>query len=109
MKEKNRAGLTLLEIVVAMAILGIIVMATLAMFTSGFRLTTLSNWHNKSTFNSQMVTEQALFVKNTNPAATGIEFRFSDGTTINAPGEVRISNQTVNGVTTGIWFFQPKN
>jgi len=109
MRRRHERGLTLIEIMVSIAILGIIVLGTLAMLTSGFRLITLSNWHNKSTFNAQSAVEQALMVRNTNPAATGIVLTFGDGSTVSAPGEIRQTVETVNNAASDVWFFQPKN
>lgn len=105
----DRRGLTLIEIMVAIAILAIIVLGALSVLGSGFRMITLSNWHNKSTFDTQTAAEQGLFIKNTNPSAAGVLITFSDGSTVTAPGELRRASQTVNDVAADIWYFQPKN
>lgn len=102
--------MTLIEIIVSVAILAIIVLGTLAMFTSGFKMITISNWHNKMTFNSQTEAEQNLYDKNTSASTFRIDFE--TGSPVFSPGAVLHSVQSVPEVpsaTADVYYFQPKN
>lgn len=106
----NNRGMTLIEIVIAIAILGIMSIGLLTMFTSSFKFIVNAGDRSEATFNTQSQAEQALNMKNSDPLAPGLQIVFpSDGSSITAPGDVIHKSHTENGATANVDIFQPTN
>ena len=116
MKVKNKKGMTLIELCVAFAILGIVSIPLLTLFTQGFISVTRAGNISKAGFNTQTQVEQALNGSYTPPSNPSLlTIKFSDNTTIILDADTYgyISSQTtspiVNGSQSTITFFKPKN
>ncbi len=103
----NNSGMTLLEIIIAIAILGIMSIGLLSMFTTSFKF--IANAGNRSiaTYDAKSLVESALNQKNTDSLAPGITIKFHDNSTITAPGKVLQKTHTENGATSDVYLFQP--
>ncbi len=108
MPKKNVSGMTLMEVIIAIAILSIVVISILGMLTSGFRMIARAGWNSVVTFDSQAEAEETLILKNTDPLAAGITITFPSDT-ITCPGKAIKSVRAYNGLSADVWFFQPKN
>lgn len=103
----NSKGMTLLEVLLAVAIMGIISMGVLTMFTSSFRFIVRAGDRSVATYEAKSDAEQALTQKNTDLGASGVVITFSDGTTVTGPGKIQQASETVNGVTVDVPYLQP--
>ncbi len=99
-KTRLRKGMTLIELIIAMAILSIIVIAFLNMFTVGFTGIINASKHTEVGYEAQKDMENSIL---TDPSTgiISIEIEFSGGTTIESIGkvleeEVNNGNQNIN-------------
>lgn len=115
MVVKNKKGMTLIELIVAFTILGIVSVPLLTLFTQGFISVTRAGNTSKAGFNTQTQVEQALngSISTPNLGQLKIEFSGSDAITLDDTIYGYISSQTtspiVNGSQSTITFFKPKN
>jgi prepilin-type N-terminal cleavage/methylation domain-containing protein len=107
---KKKKGMTLIEVIIAIAILGIIGVAFLTLFTSGFSFITRAGNRSEAGFNTQTQVEQALNNAISTPDLGSLQIQFSDGTTISAIGYKSSQTcPTINGSQATINFFKPTN
>lgn len=106
-RTKDNRGMTLLEIIIALAILGIIAVSILALFTSSFSFIAKAGNRSVATYDANAQVEQAIVEKDT--TGSKIQIEFEDHSTIDAPGKLLHKTAVENGVTVDIYYFQPKN
>jgi prepilin-type N-terminal cleavage/methylation domain-containing protein len=103
MKLKAKNGFTLIEVIVSIAIIGIITITFLSIFTTGYKTIMNSGHRSADDFSTQTKVENAL---NSAPATnSGLTITLPGPTTITADGEVKSLN---TGQVT-ITFFAPLN
>lgn len=106
--QKN--GMTLFEIVIATAIMGIIALGLLPLFASSMHFVTSAGERGKSVYDVKSKAEAALLQKNSDVSATGLVFEKNGAFWITAPGKVVTETDTLpNGTTVTIDVFQPTN
>lgn len=112
MMAKNQKGFTLIEAVIAIAIIGIMCISFLSIFTSGF--TTISKSGNRSSalFIVQSNIEEKLNGASITPLTlTPLEFIITIPnypSTIAIPGDIITESISVKGQTVTITAFKPK-
>jgi len=112
MLVKNKEGMTLIELIIALAIIGIASVSFLTFFTQGFKFVTKAGDRSKAGFNAQAQAEKALNNGISTSNVGSLTITFSDNTYINLDATYGyISSQTtspaVNGSQTTITFFKP--
>ena len=109
---KRRNGLTLVEVIVAMAIIGIIAIGMLAMFSSAFKFIVHAGNTTESLFQAHKQIETILTQNSLAVSPTNIQLRFSsdgtDGTSFVSQGNVITVRHTINNSEVEITFFHPK-
>lgn len=102
---KKHAGMTLIEIIVSMAIMAIIAVAFLAVFSTGFSGVAHAGNKTESGFRAFGQAEITLLQKDKDPSPSGLTLTFSsDLSEINAEGNVEsLSDDNVT-----VTIFQPK-
>lgn len=99
LKAKSTRGFTLIEIIISIAILGIIVVALLPVFTAGFKGIASAGNKSKTSYQSQDLTE----VKIAEGAASS-----STSLTIVFPGVASVTMDGEKVVNGSIVLFMPK-
>lgn len=105
----KRKGMTLIEVIVAMAIIGIVAISVLTVLTIGFRFIALAGDKSKAGFKAYQEIEKTLTMKDVDENPTNIKLTFtSDGSTINAKGNIESFIQPTKNGRVKITIFQPK-
>jgi len=108
-KDRKKKGLTLIEVIVSIAILGIISVSFLSIFGMGFKTVMTAKNTSVAGFNVQKSAESEL--NNTlDPADTNtIDIKLNDNTTIIKPhGKIILKTATVNNSNVVIQIFVPR-
>jgi len=106
---KNSSGLTLIETIISIAIIGIIAIGILSVLSSGFAFIMRAGDISDATFRSKSQIETTVNSFNTDPSPTNLSIVFSsDNSTISAKGQVETITQNVGNIEVDITFFQPK-
>lgn len=106
---KRRKGMTLIEVIVAMAVIGIVAVSVLSVFTTGFGFIMLAGSRSDAGFNTHGRIEGALNQRNTSETPSNIVITFtSDDTEIIAPGNIEVFSQPIRTGSVEIEFFQPR-
>lgn len=105
---KNKKGMTLIELIVSIALIGIIVVGFLPAFTVGFAMIAKAGSTSKAQYNTQAQTEKDL---SSGPSVTSdtLDIKFSDNSTIQSSGQIKSQSSTVNGRQVNVTFFIPQN
>ncbi|WP_128425961.1 type II secretion system protein [Gudongella oleilytica] len=107
--QKAENGFTLIEVIVAMAIIGIVALSVLSIFTNGFSWITLAGDKSEAGFETQRQTEIVLNQKDSDPSPSNLTITFSsDSSTITALGNVETLSQPIRTGSVSITVFQPK-
>ncbi len=101
--NKNKNGFTLIEVIISIAILGIISISLLTLFTTGFKF--ITNSGRRSADDSDIQTEVENALNSAPDTNTGLVITLPDSSTINGDGEVK--TETSGDVT--VTFFVPLN
>ncbi|KUK71915.1 MAG: Uncharacterized protein XD91_1647 [Clostridiales bacterium 38_11] len=105
----NSKGMTLIEVVVAMAIIALIAAAVLSVFTTGFAAIKRAGNKSEAGFNAHSQIEITLNKRDTDPSPSNLTITFSsDGSAFNSLGNVETVTHTINRSDVIITFFQPK-
>lgn len=106
MLPKKTKGFTLIEIIVALAIIGVIGVSLLTVFTMGMRVIVQARDRNDAAYTAQSQVEANLNTVNAAPST--ITITMPDTTTISASGTVMpAESATVNGKEVSIDYFKP--
>jgi prepilin-type N-terminal cleavage/methylation domain-containing protein len=109
MIKKSKKGMTLIEIIISIAILGILAVSFLTLFVTGFSGITGAGNRSKAQYNVQTKIEEELN-SSTSPAGTDtIIINFLNSTTdkIEVQGKIKAENTIFNGKKANITFFKP--
>jgi prepilin-type N-terminal cleavage/methylation domain-containing protein len=104
---KHKKGLTLLEIVIAVAILSIISMAMLSLFSTGFSFVVRAGNRGEASYSAQGLAELQLLTKSTGGA--GMILEHDDHPDITSSGALVEFPETVGNVTVVLKIFQPSH
>ncbi|MCD4712447.1 MAG: prepilin-type N-terminal cleavage/methylation domain-containing protein [Clostridiales bacterium] len=110
-KVKMNRGMTLIEVIIAMAIIGIIAVGLIQMFTMSMIVISNAGKKTQSAYDAQKHAEHSLTSKYSNTPDVDEELLLTiGGTTIIAPGrKVKVESQLSNGEIINIEVFQPKH
>lgn len=111
MKKSNKLnqGMTLVEVIIAMAVIGIIAVSMISLFTSAFVLISRAGDTSEALFKVHKEIETVLTNKSVDSTPTNIDLKFSsDGTIVTSKGNHLKVNITVNKSNVEISFFHPK-
>lgn len=109
--KNKKKGFTLIELIVSIALIGILSIAFLSMFLTGFRFIKKAGNRSTASFDAQASTETAIQSRPASGASgnTNITFNLSDGTTINVEGKLQTQSKTINNTNVDITIFNPVN
>lgn len=106
---QKKKGMTLIEVIISMAIIGIIAISMLSMFTSAFVFITRAGNTSEALFQAHKQIETILTQNSAAVTPTDIELEFSsDGTVITSKGNTITVNYLINNSEVEITFFHPK-
>lgn len=103
----NKKGVTLIEIIISLAILGIIVVSLLAMFSTGFTFIARAGQRSEATFDNITQVEDVLKERNST-TSDDIPIVFSDSSTIDAEGSEESEVVPFTGSEVEFFYFHPK-
>ncbi len=104
----NRKGLTLLEVIISLAIIGILAVVYFSIFTTGFTGIVRANSKNIASFNIQKEVESELN-DNTNPTGSTLIINLPDNSTETINGAIVYVEEEIDGDVVAIYFFKPFN
>lgn len=107
MITNNNKGMTLIEIIIAIALLGIVAIGMLVMLKSGFSFIARAGDISKRTYTAQTQVESALAQKNIDVSATNVVIKYHDGSEITSLGKVDNVTVSGNGTPVIVKYFQP--
>ncbi len=105
-KNSKKKGMTLVELIIAIAILGIIMVSFLSMFTTGFIGIMNASKHTEAGYEAQKDMENSIS-SDPNTGAVLIEIDFPDGVTIDSTGKILEEEVDHDGRTINIKTFVP--
>lgn len=110
-KAKTKWGMTLIEVIIAMAIIGIIAVGLIQMFTMSMIVISNAGKKTQSAYDAQKYAENTLAEKHSDAPEVDEELVLTiGGTTTIAPGrKMKIESQLGNGKIINIEVFQPKH
>jgi prepilin-type N-terminal cleavage/methylation domain-containing protein len=101
----NRRGFTLIEMIISIAIIGVIAVAFLPLFTTSFKWIADAGRRSDTLFNSQDASEEKILQgASTNAGHLNFDFTFSDGT-----GAVNIQVEGEHVQNDTLYMFIPSN
>ncbi len=108
---KKNKGLTLIEVIIAIAIIGIVALGILQMFTMSMVVISNAGKKTQSAYDAQSHAENTLNVNYNDAPAVDEELELTiGGAQIIAPGrKVEMDSQLGNGENIIIQIFQPKH
>lgn len=107
--KKIKQGMTLVEVIISMAVIGIIAVSMISLFTSAFVLITRAGNTSEALFQVHKEIETVLTNNSVADTPTNIDLKFtSDGTIVTSKGNHLKINITVNKSNVEISFFHPK-
>jgi len=104
----NSEGMTLIEVIIAIAIIGIITISFLSVFSTGFSLVNRAGDKSEEVFINHAEIEASLSSFGIDNSSE-LELKLSDGTVIEVPGEIGVFTQESGKGTTSITIFRPGN
>ena len=105
---KNKDGFTLIEIIVSLAIIGILSVSFFTIFTSGFTYIAKAGNRSVAGFSTQNVVEQTL-INIPLQSTSYMTITLPDTSTIRVYGNTISKTTNYNGGHVDITFFQPNN
>lgn len=110
-RSKSNKGMTLVELIVATAIIGVVAIGLIQMFTMGFMVVSKAGKKAQSAYNAQTEVESTLQTKHLLEPQAGETFELTIGADIvTIPGrKTQIQSELSNGEQVEIEIFQPKN
>lgn len=106
MPRRSSKGFSLIEVIVALAIIGIIGVSLLGVFTMGIRVIVEARDRNEASFEAQSQIEADLNTEYT--GSSTLTITLPDSTTIEASGIEIPQSATVNGKQVEIDYFKPR-
>lgn len=106
MKNLNKKGMTLVEVILSIAIIGVISVSFLTIFTSGFNMISLAGNRSAAIFNNHAEIEASLNVLGSSTTTT-LELILSDGVVIHVQGELEEYTQEIGNISSDITIFKP--
>ena len=108
MKWTNSSkGFTLIEVVISMALIGIVIVSFLNIFTTGFMGIVRSGHRADAAYQSQQEMTNKLIQENSFIDATSISYNFSGGPTITVDVSIMEAETVVNGNVSKMKSFIP--
>lgn len=105
----NKNGFTLIEVIIAIAIMGIIAIGMLSLFSTGFAFIMRAGDKSEAGFNAHSQVEASLNQRNSDLIPSNLKLTFSsDGTFKTAEGNIETLSHTINKSEVIFYFFQPK-
>ena len=104
----NSKGLTLIELIVSIAILGIVIVAFLTMFTSAFNGIVQSGHRADAAYSSQQEMTSKLIDKDSIDESLSITYDFIGGPDITIEVSIMEAETTINGNVSIMKSFIPK-
>ena len=105
---RKKKGLTLIEVIVSIAILGIISVAFLSIFGMGFKTVMTAKNTSVAGFNVQKLAESELNIKLDPDDNSTIDIKLNDNTIIQPHGKIFSKTATVNNSNVVIQIFVPR-
>ena len=105
---KNEKGMTLIEIIIAIAIIGMIAISLLALYSTAFAFIMRAGDTTDAAFRTHAQIETTLRLKDSDPSPTNLTLTYSNGDVIISKGNKESISQTVKDTEVIIHFFQPK-
>ena len=108
---KVKKGMTLVEIIISIAIIGILGITFFSMFTSGFKGVVRAGNKSTASYDAQAKIEETLNDKPSagDPGNTHLRINFNDSTYIDIEGKLETQSTTVNNSQVDITVFNPVN
>ena len=108
MIKKSKKGMTLIEIIISIAILGILAVSFLTLFGIGFSGIAGAGNRSRAQYDVQTKIEEELSSSSTG-GTDKISIKFSDVATdkIEVQGKIKTENTILNGKQVNITFFMP--
>lgn len=103
----SKKGMTLIEIVIAIGIIGIVAVAFLQLFGSGFINIIGAGNHSKAQFTAQDVIENDLNDRTTIADTDILEITLTDGTVLSIHGEIKTETADSGGRSVTVTYFKP--
>lgn len=100
--------MTLIEVILAIAIIGIITVSFLSIFTTGFSLVKRAGDKSYVVFDNHAEIEASLSVPGID-GTSSLKIILNDGTEIVVPGAIDVFTQESGNVSTNITVFRPIN
>jgi prepilin-type N-terminal cleavage/methylation domain-containing protein len=106
---KKKKGFTLIELIVAIAILGILCIAFLPMFVQGFKAIATAGRRSKANYDTQKNVEKDIDDRLVSAGADSLRITSSMDSTffVDVPGEEKTETTTFEGRNVVITFFMP--
>ncbi len=109
MINKRRKGMTLIEVLVAMAIIGIVAISMLSLFSTGFSFIVRAGEKSETSFGTHKQIEVALNSKDVDVSPSNLVLTFSsDNSTIESKGNIEVFSLEIGKTSTSITVFQPR-
>jgi len=101
--NNNRAGFTMVEMLLALLILAVTLVPLITMLTDGFAGIVRAGRTSSDLYQTQKLVEEAIYLGTT--SSTPLTITFTDASTIQIPGvirEIQLSDTAVTAITTFI-------
>lgn len=105
--KNNQEGLTLIEVIISLAILGIMIVAYLTVFTSGFTGIMRAGHRAEAAYDAQQEQTQKIMESSTFVGNDDITLNFDGGTSVTLDVSFMESSVDVNGNTSVMKSFVP--
>lgn len=104
---KDKKGFTLVEVIVAIALIGIICVFAFSAFSTGFKIISNARFSSAAGYNTQSTVEDDLLNSSLSTNTISITLPGPPSSTIMASGTVSTKSAVVNGETVTITYFKP--